>query len=208
MSGVVYAIVILALTGLAGWATLRLLAPGSLAKLGLGFLLLFACVILPWFLGYGWYLGTLAAVLGALVAFVQLFGKAGWLARLGFVAAIAFLPIEPTAFLFVSNLQAAERVDRCEAEVAVRTIEADRAQEGHYPPDLHTVAVDSDRYESPSCPLYNGVNWLYRIGGKDYTVGYWNDWLVGKHVCLHRSGEPGWSCGLNQWGPFRPGETD
>jgi len=208
MAALVYALVLLALTGLAGWGALRLLAQGSLARIGLGLLLLFACVILPWFLGYGWFLGSLAAVLGAVVAFVQLFGKVAWLARVGLVAAIAFLPIEPAAFLFLDNMQTAERIDRCEGEVAVRTIDADRAQEGHYPPDIHTVAVDSGRDESPSCPLYNGVNWLYRPGRTGYTVGYWNDWLVGKHVCLHTSGQQGWSCGLNQWGPFRPGETD
>src|SRR2546429_28369 len=100
------------------------------------------------------------------------------------------------------------RVGRCEGEVAIRTIEADHARDGHYPPDIHTMAVDSDRYESPSCPIYQNVDWLYRSGSQGYTVGYWNDWLLlGKHICLHTSGHQGWNCGLNQWGPFRPGET-
>ena len=188
MAALVYALVLLALTGLAGWGTLRLLAQRSLVRSGLGLLFLFACVILPFFLGYGWAYGTLAAVLGAVVAGVQLFGKVGWLARVGLVVVIAFIAIEPAAWLWVDNLQT--------------------ARDGHYPPDIHTVAVDSDRYESPSCPIYQNVDWLYRSGSQGYTVGYWNDWLLlGKHICLHTSGHQGWNCGLNQWGPFRPGET-
>ena len=208
MAALVYALVLLALTGLAGWGTLRLLAQRSLVRSGLGLLFLFACVILPFFLGYGWAYGTLAAVLGAVVAGVQLFGKVGWLARVGLVVVIAFIAIEPAAWFWVDNLQTAERIGRCEGEVAIRTIEADHARDGHYPPDIHTVAVDSDRYESPSCPIYQNVDWLYRSGSQGYTVGYWNDWLLlGKHICLHTSGHQGWNCGLNQWGPFRPGET-
>jgi len=208
MAVLVYALVLLAVTGLVGWGAVRLLARGSLAMIGLGLLLLLACVILPFFLGYGWSLGTLAAVLGAVVAFVQRFGKVGWMTRAGLVVAIAFISIGPAAWLFADNLQTAERIGRCWGEVASRTIEADRAAEGHYPPDLHTVAVDSGPYESPSCPIYQGVNWLYQAGRTEYTLGYWNDWLLGKQVCLHTSGQQGWSCRLNQWGPFRPGETD
>jgi hypothetical protein len=208
MAVLVYALILLAVTVLAGWGALRLLARGSLAAIGLGLLLLFACVILPFFLGYGWAYGTLAAVLGAVLAFVQRVGKVGWLARAGLVVAIAFISIGPAAWLFADNLQTAERIGRCWGEVAIRTIEADRAGEGRYPPDLHTVAVDSGPYESPSCPIYQGVNWLYHAGRTDYTFGYWNDWLLGKQVCLHTAGQQGWSCGLNQWGPFRPGETD
>ena len=202
-----YALVILGLTGLAGWGALRLLARRSLVSTGLGLLLLVACVILPFFLGYGWPYGTIAAVLGAVVAFVQLFGKVGWLARVGLVVAIAFVTIEPPAWLFLDNVQTAERIGRCWGEVAIRTIEADRARDGHYPPDIHTVAVDSGPYESPSCPIYQGINWLYQAGRTDYTLGYWKDWLLAKHVCLHSADQPGWTCGLNRWGPFRPGET-
>jgi hypothetical protein len=207
MAVLVYALILLGVTGLAGWGALRLVARGSLAS-GLGLLLLFACVILPFFLGYGWFLGTLAAVLGAVVAFVQLFGKVGSMARAGLVVAIAFISIGPAAWLFADNLQTAERIGRCQGDVAIRTIDADRARYGHYPPDIHTMAVDSSSYESSACPIYQNVNWLYQAGRTDYTVGYWNDWLLGKQVCLHTSGQPGWSCGLNQWGPFRPGETD
>ncbi len=118
---------------------------------------------------------------------------------------IAFVLVEPGASVFLSDVQTAEGIGRCQGDVAVRTMEADRAQDGHYPPDIHTVAVDSERYGSPSCPLYNQINWLYRAGPNDYTLGYWVDWRVGKDVCLHSSGEKGWSCGLNRWGPFSPG---
>jgi hypothetical protein len=205
MAALAYLIVLLAVLALAGWGALTLLAQRSLTRIGLGLLLLLACILLPFFLYYGWFYGTLAAVSGAVVAAVQLFRKVGWVARVGFVVAIAFVLIEPAASVFLDDRQAAERIDRCEGEVAVRTIEAARRGEGHYPPDLHTVAVDSERYGSPSCPLYIQINWLYRAGETDYTVGYWRDWLVGKHVCLHSSGQNGWSCGLNRWGPFSPG---
>src|SRR2546421_8479038 len=95
MAALVYALVLLALTGLAGWGTLRLLAQRSLVRSGLGLLFLFACVILPFFLGYGWAYGTLAAVLGAVVAGVQLFGEVRLLAPVGLLVVIAFIAIEP-----------------------------------------------------------------------------------------------------------------
>ena len=190
--------------GFAGWGALRLLAQRAPTKIGLGLLLLLACIILPFFLYYGWFYGTLAAAIGVAVAAVQLFGKVGWLGRVGFVAPVAFVLVEPAASVVFSDVQAAESLARCQGEVAIKTIKGDRARDGHYPPDIHTVAVDSDRYESPSCPLYNNVNWLYRAGQSDYTLGYWVDWRVGKHVCLHAASREGWSCGVNRWGPFSP----
>ena len=197
-----YLIVLLALLGFAGWGALRLLAQHSLTRIGLGLLLLLACVVVPFFLYYGWFYGTLAAVLGMAVAAVQLFGKVRRLARVGFVVAIAFVLIEPGASVFLDDRQTAERLARCQGDVAIRTIKADLARDGHYPPDIHTMAVDSGPYENPSCPIYQNVNWLYRAGPTDYTLGYWVDWRVGKHVCLHASSQRGWSCGLNRWGPF------
>jgi hypothetical protein len=204
MAALAYVIVLLAMLGLAGWGALTLLVQRSLARTGFGLLLLLACIVLPFFLSYGWFYGSLAAAIGAVVAAVQLFGRVGWVARVGFVVAIAFVLIEPAASVFYDDRQTAERFGRCEGDVAIRTIRADLARDGHYPPDIHTVAVDSAPYESPSCPIYQNVNWLYHAGQTDYTLGYWVDWRVGKHVCLHSSGQKGWSCGLNRWGPFSP----
>jgi hypothetical protein len=75
-----------------------------------------------------------------------------------------------------------------------------------YPTDtLEILAQDQVRYGSGSCPLGSAGNWLYRVGAPGtYTFGYWVDWRLAKHVCLHTSGPEGWSCGFGQWGPFPP----
>jgi hypothetical protein len=114
----------------------------------------------------------------------------------------------PLTWLELGNISAYERIDRCQGNVAIATIDGDRAQNGYYPRTVHDFAVDSDSYDDQNCPLLQGVNWLYRASPRGYTVGYWVSWLVASDVCLHSSGQQGWTCGLNQWGPFKPGETD
>jgi hypothetical protein len=49
---------------------------------------------------------------------------------------------------------------------------------------------------------------MYRHAATAYTFGYWTDWVLTRDVCLHSGGQPGWTCGFNSWGPFKPEVDD
>lgn len=206
----VYFLVVLAGCGVIGWLAVLALNQRSLGAVAGGFLFLFAAVTAPILLAYGWLYGVFAATAGGVVCAIQRFNRASQLGRLGLIASTALIGIAPLAWLEVGNISASERIARCQGNVAIATIEGDRAQNGFYPPTVHDFAVDSDSidYEDQNCPIYQDVNWLYRQSPRGYTVGYWISWLAADDVCLHSSGQQGWRCGLNQWDGFHPGETD
>ncbi|MDQ6882605.1 MAG: MFS transporter [Candidatus Dormibacteraeota bacterium] len=199
----IYVLILVALCGLSGWVAIRFLAQGTVKTISIGVLSLLASLILPLFFGrYGWPIGTLSAVMGAIVATVQFFMQRRWKAGLSLVGAVALIATGSPFLVFVSYLQEAEQVDRCQADVAVKAIELTPWAGGRFPADIHDVAMAVDRFQSPSCTAFVPNHYLYRAGSTDYTFGYWNDWIIGKHVCLHSAGQHGWSCGLNRWGPF------
>lgn len=203
-----YFLIVLAACGVAGWLAGRRLSQLSRAGTASGALFLLVAVTAPLLLTYGWLDGVVIATLGALVAAIQRFGHAPVLGRLVLIVTVGFIGIGPLTWLEVGNVTASERIARCQGNVAIQTIEGDRAQTGSYPPTVHDFAVDSNAYEDQNCPILQNVNWLYRESPRGYAVGYWVSWLFANDVCLHSSGLRGWTCGLNQWGPFRVGETD
>jgi hypothetical protein len=201
-------LVILLAYGWLGWFTIRCLAARSKARMAAGVALILASIYAPFLLAYSWVIGVFPIVVGSLLAAIQQFKQARWVKRIGLSVAIVLLAVGAQPLILVSDASASEGVSRCQGDVAVRTIDGFRAHNGAYPPTVHDFAVLSEDYEDPNCPIYQNVNWLYRQSATGYTVGYWTDWYVVKNVCLHRSGHNGWSCGLNQWGPFAAGETD
>ena len=155
-------------------------------------------------------IGIAGAAIGACYATVRYRRTAGWSPRLLFAAAaVVVLVAEPVLLINVAEVQANETYDRCAAEMAVAVVERSRAQGRGYPPDMHEISLADGEYGVGPCYVSNGVNWLYRVAAPGtYTLGYWVDWRVTRHVCLHTARTQGWTCGFETWGPFQPGEVD
>lgn len=162
----------------------------------------------PLLLGYGFVLRIVSEVVGAAAA------AAIWWRRLatpGWVlAAVALVVLvgEPVLALNVWQVQNAESYDRCAGNMAVASIQKSVAQGRGYPADMYDVAAGDGEYGVGPCYVGNGTNWLYRVAAPNYTIGYWDDWHVTRHVCLYTSRSNGWTCGFEMWGPFKPGEVD
>ena len=199
-----YFVIILGACGLLGWLAIRCLLQSSPHVVAAGVLLLVIAVVAPLFLAYGWVYGVAAAVIGGMASAVRGIKQAGWIKRLVVVAAVLFMGIEPVGSLWLANGQADERISRCQGDVVIRTLQRGVAPSGPYPVTLHDIAIASEDNGDQNCPLYQGAKVLYLATPTGYTVGYWADWWFVKDVCLQSSGQHGWTCGLNRWGPFQP----
>src|SRR5579864_67428 len=196
--------------GWLGWFTVRCLAGRSGARLAVGGLLMLTSLYAPFLLAYSWVFGVVPIVIGGTIAAVQHFKGASGLRRAGLVLAIVVLSLGGQLLIAGSDASSSEQISRCQGQVAIRAIADYRAQFGVYPPTVHDFAIESESasIENQNCPLYNNVNWLYRPSAGRYVVGYWTQWLLVRNVCMHESTNPGWTCGLERWGPFKPGEKD
>lgn len=176
--------------------------------LGGGALILVAGFI-PLLLAYSFAPGIAATVVGAAVAAAR--NWSGMAAR-GWVlaaAAVVVLIAEPVLVLNVTQVQEDERYSRCAGDMAIAAVAKSVAQGEGYPADMGEVANFDGEYGVGDCYVSNDVNWLYRVSiPGTYTLGYWVDWRVTRHVCLHKAGTQGWTCGFEMWGPFKPGERD
>ncbi|HXJ48553.1 MAG TPA: hypothetical protein VNF91_05225 [Candidatus Acidoferrum sp.] len=194
---------------LAALAISLLVRDTVLTRLG-GLLLLATAALVPLLFAYAWPLGIAGAVLGGAAAALRSGRGLGTLHRVLLIVAVLSLVGLPAGILEASRIQIDETFDRCAGDRAVAAIEHSRAAGRGYPANVGEIALeDGGSIYSGSCYIGSGTNWLYRVTKPGtYTVGYWVDWSVIKHVCLHSAGSQGWSCGFERWGPFRPGEMD
>jgi len=197
-------------------------APGALAAIGIvllsrrvlpavvgGLVLLVVAAVLPLAFAYVYPLGIAGAVVGGSAATVWKGKPLGWRHRAVLAGALVFLLAAPLALIEAGRVQADETFDRCAADKAVAIVEQSRAAGKGYPADMHEISLADDSFAVGPCYVSNGVNWLYRVGVPGtYTLGYWVDWPLTRRVCLHEARTQGWSCGFEQWGPFRRGEVD
>jgi len=180
----------------------------SILAIGAGLVLLIAAALLPLLFAYAFLIGIAGAVVGGTAAAIWRGGRIGWVHRTLLAVSIVALVAVPLLAIEANRIQGAESYDRCAGDKAIAVIERSRASGAGYPSDMHEVALQDGEYGDP-CYVSNGVHWLYKLGVPGtYTLGYWVDWRVARHVCLHVAGTRGWSCGFENWGPFRPGETD
>lgn len=168
-----------------------------------GTALLLVAGLVPLWLAYAYAYGIAGAVAGAVAAALR--GRRAWT-----LAATAILVVlaEPLLIINVAQVRADEAYSRCAADRAVAAVESSRQQGRGYPANMNEIADGDGEYGDP-CYVNSSVNWLYRVSVPgSYTLGYWVDWRVARHVCLHASGTQGWACGFESWGPFKPGEVD
>ena len=200
-------LVILAIPAAIAFAgTTLLLRRTRFAMLG-GVALLLVAGLVPLLLAYAYWLGVIAAGVGPLAA-------AAWhwrrLATPGWALAAAALVVvvgEQLLIFTVLTVQADERFSRCAGDMAIAAVAKSVAQGRGYPENMPEVAAFDGEYGE--CYVTNNVNWLYRVSAPGtYTLGYWVDWHVTRHVCLHKAQTQGWTCGFEMWGPFKPGEVD
>ncbi|HET7338467.1 MAG TPA: hypothetical protein VFK22_02870 [Candidatus Dormibacteraeota bacterium] len=202
-------LVILAIPAVLAFAgTTLLLRRSALGMLG-GAALILVTGFFPLLLAYSFLLGIAAVVVGAVAAIVREWRgmpPAGWALA---AAAFAVVVAEPLLVFNISLVQADETYSRCAADMAVTAIQRSVAQGRGYPADMREVAQFDGEYGVGACYVSPGVNWLYRVSiPGTYTLGYWVDWRVTRHVCLFNSRTRAWSCGFETWGPFKPGEVD
>ncbi|HET9782113.1 MAG TPA: hypothetical protein VFR33_10070 [Candidatus Dormibacteraeota bacterium] len=205
----IFLLVLLAIPGLLAFAGTTLVLRRTLLNVLGGAALLLVAGFVPLLLAYTYALGIAAAVVGAIAAALRgrrRIAPSGW-ALSG--AAIALLVAEPVLIINVSQVQADETYSRCAGDKAVAAIAKFRQQGEGYPADMHDIAMADGEYGVGACYVSPGVNWLYRVDIPGaYTLGYWVNWRVTRHVCLYSSRTPGWRCGFEAWGPFKPGEVD
>jgi hypothetical protein len=185
-----------------------LIARRSIVAIGGGLVLLAVAALVPLLFAYAIAIGIAGAVVGGTAAAIWQGRRIGWVHRTFVAASVVALVAVPMLVIEANRIQGAESYDRCAGDKAIAAIEQSRAAGKGYPSDMHEVALQDGEY-GDSCYVSNGVNWLYRVGVPGtYTLGYWVDWRLARHVCRHVAGTRGWSCGFESWGPFRPGETD
>ena len=205
----IFLVIFLGLPGVLAALGVTLLARKTLAAVAAGLALLVPAALLPLAFGYAIALGVGGAVLGGTAAALWQGRRLGLLYRTYLAIAVLSMVVVPAGLLNASQIQADESFDRCDADKAVAVVEQSQATGHGYPADLHAIATQDGSYGDEPCYVSNGVNWLYKVGVPGtYTLGYWVDWRVTRHVCLHTARTPGWSCGFESWGPFRPGEVD
>lgn len=200
---------ILAIPAVLAFAGTTLLLTRSALGIVGGLALILVAGFVPLLLAYTIVLGVAAAVVGAVAAVVRTWRRmapAGWVLAAG---AVLVLIAEPLLVFNVSLVQADESYSRCAGDAAIAAIQKSVAQGRGYPADMGGVAQFDGEYGVGACYVSPGVNWLYRVSiPGTYTLGYWVDWRVTRHVCLFSSRTRAWSCGFEAWGPFKPGEVD
>lgn len=204
-------LLLVALVGVAGAVALLALASSRPLLAYLGFFLVIAAGALPLGLAYGFGAGLLGLVLGGGAVAVWRGRSSSWPKRGLLAVAAVWLVVEPLLLLNAFQIRAEETFSRCASEKAVVLVEASRRRGEGYPASVADIAAQDDSFGRGGCSVGNGVNWLYRVNiGGSYFIGYWVDWHVTRRVCIERVGDgaTGWSCGFEDWGPFRPGETD
>lgn len=204
-------LLLIVLAALPAFVALALLGRRNAFSTGIGVALVVAAGLIPLALAYGFAfgLGLIGVVLGGAGAAIWRGRAASRRMRLGLAGAVLWLALEPVLVLNVWQVQADESYDRCAADRAIAIADASAASGQGYPASIHDISVQDSGYGRGTCYVSGGVNWLYRVESRqEYTLGYWVDWRVVRHVCLHRNRTGGWSCGLETWEPFRPGETD
>ena len=205
----IFIVLYLGIPGAMAFSGVRLMAARSPLAIGAGVLVLIFAGLIPIEFAYAWSIGTAGAVIGGTAAALRYGRRVRWPRRVLWAAAVVLLIAEPVVVLTASSIQADETYSRCAADKAVGVVEKSRADGHGYPPTMHDVAMADGEYGDTPCYVSNGVNWLYRVSVPgDYTLGYWVDWHVTRHVCLHAARTQGWTCGFELWGPFRPGEVD
>ncbi len=209
-------LILLAIPGGVAFTAVYMLARPTRLSIAGGVGLALIAGFIPFYLAYAFLLGILGAAIGVVLGAFVFGRRLAWQHRIWFAAAFAIVIAEPVTVLNAWQVQTDEAYSRCAANEAVAGIEKSRRDGRGYPTDMYDVAAADGSYGDTPCYVSNGVNWLYRttnpnnyaIGYANYTIGYWVDWRVIRRVCLYRSTSPGWTCGFEMWGPFRPGEID
>ena len=202
-------LILAAIPGVLAFTAVTLLITRTWAGVVAGAALLLVAGLVPLLLAYGYVFGIAAAAVGAAAAVARsrhAMTTPGWALA---TAAVLVLVAEPLVVSYVSQVRADESYSRCAADRALAVVESARTGGGGYPADMHEIALADGGYGVGRCYVSNGVNWLYRVSAHgSYTLGYWVDWRVTRHVCLHAARTQGWTCGFETWGPFKPGEVD